>query len=124
VGAAILEGEVAFRAGRHEEGLAALREAVRRDEALRYDEPWGWMMPAAHALGALLVEAGQLDEAESVYRSDLERHPGNGWALRGLTVCLQSRGADAAAKSASADFTASWANADVTIAASCFCGRK
>lgn len=124
VGKALLEGEIAFRAGKHADGLAALREAVRRDEALRYDEPWGWMMPAAHALGALLVEAGQLEEAEAVYRADLERHPNNGWALRGLTVCLQARGAEADAKAASADFAKSWANADITIAASCFCGRK
>jgi tetratricopeptide (TPR) repeat protein len=57
-----------------------------RDDTLRYDEPWGWMMPVRHALGALLLEQGHYDEAEAVYTKDLELHPGNGWALKGLAT--------------------------------------
>jgi tetratricopeptide (TPR) repeat protein len=124
IGRALLLGEIAFRAGRHEEAFAALREAVRRDDDLRYDEPWAWMMPARHALGALLVEAGRLDEAEEVYRADLARHPNNGWSLRGLLACLEARGANAAVQKAAKEFERSWANADVEIAASCFCARE
>jgi hypothetical protein len=30
--------------------------AVTRSAALVYDEPWGWMQPPLHALGALLLE--------------------------------------------------------------------
>jgi hypothetical protein len=41
------------------------------DDALPYDEPWGWMMPVRHALGALLLEAGRVDEAIQVYTTDL-----------------------------------------------------
>ena len=32
------------------------REAVALDERLNYDEPWGWMMPVRHSLGAVLLE--------------------------------------------------------------------
>jgi tetratricopeptide (TPR) repeat protein len=39
VAEAMLEGEVLLQEGRSNEGLAALREAVRREDALRYDEP-------------------------------------------------------------------------------------
>ncbi len=33
-----------------------LEEAVKLSDALVYDEPWGWMQPPRHALGALLLE--------------------------------------------------------------------
>jgi hypothetical protein len=33
-----------------------LELAVTRSAALVYDEPWGWMQPPLHALGALLLE--------------------------------------------------------------------
>ena len=34
-------------------------------------DPWGWMQPVRHALGALLLEQGHTDEAEVVFREDL-----------------------------------------------------
>ena len=52
------------------------------------------MQPARHALGALLLEQGHVDEAEAVYRADLGfdgtlnracQHPENVWSLHGLT---------------------------------------
>ena len=121
VGDAFLDGEVEFRAGNHEAAFAALRIAVERNDALRYDEPWGWMMPPRHALGALLLEAGRAAEAETVYREDLRRHPENGWALRGLVECL-GRGARAAeATAVEVRFAKAWQHATVPIEASCFC---
>jgi hypothetical protein len=101
VGEAMMEGELAFKAGRIEEGLDHLRRSVEIDDGLLYDEPWGWMQPARHALGALLMEAGRFDEAEAVYRADLGlddtlaracQHPGNVWSLHGLHECLTRRG--------------------------------
>ena len=67
----MLYGEMAYHRGNHEAGFAHLREAVRRNDRLRYSEPWPWMHPPRHALGALLLEQGRLDEAEHVYRADL-----------------------------------------------------
>jgi tetratricopeptide (TPR) repeat protein len=121
VGRAMLAGELEYRRGHHERAFQLLREAVRRDVALHYDEPWGWMQPAAHALGALLLEQGRLDEAEAVYRDDLARHPGNGWSLHGLAECLERRGAVEEAARAQEAFRAAWAAADVTLRGSCFC---
>ena len=124
VGKALLDGEVEFRRGNTDAAFASLREAVRLEDELRYDEPWGWMMPARHPLGALLLEAGHVDEAEEVYRADLARHPENGWALHGLRECLERRGATAEAAAAKQRFEQSWAHADVQIAGSCFCRRS
>jgi hypothetical protein len=36
--------------------FAKLREAVELSDGLVYDEPWGWMQPPRHALGALLLD--------------------------------------------------------------------
>jgi tetratricopeptide (TPR) repeat protein len=117
------EGELEYRRGHYERAFELLREAVRRDDALRYDEPWGWMQPVRHALGALLLEQGRVEEAESVYREDLRLHPGNGWALHGVAECLRRTQRDHEAKEAKAAFRDAWARADITIRASCYCRK-
>ncbi len=121
VGLPLAEGEFEYRRGNHERAFALLRQAVERDDALHYDEPWGWMMPARHALGALLLEQARLPEAEVVYREDLRRHPGNGWALNGLAEVLRLTGRPAEAQQVEALFAAAWERSDIKIAASCFC---
>lgn len=74
-----------------EQAFAQLRRAVQLDDGLPYDEPWGWMMPARHPLGALLLESGEVDAALQVYREDLApgKHPGTIWSLVGLKQCLE-----------------------------------
>src|SRR6202011_4855552 len=67
----MLAGEILYREGKSEEAVAALREAVRREDRLRYVEPPDWIQPVRHALGAALMDAGRYAEAESVYREDL-----------------------------------------------------
>ena len=89
IGLRMAEGELRYRQGRYDRAFELLREAVQRDDALRYDEPWGWMQPVRHALGALLLEQGRLAEAEAVYRADLAVHRDNGWALHGLAESLR-----------------------------------
>ena len=95
VGAVMLEGELAYRRGEHDKGFELLRHAVALELALPYDEPWGWMTPVEHALGALLTEQKRFVEAERVFRHDLARWPKNIWSLRGLMQCLGSRRASA-----------------------------
>ena len=69
IAAEMLKGEIAYRKGRFEAAFAHLRRSVELDDNLPYDEPWGWMQPTRHALGALLLEQGHVEEAESVYRT-------------------------------------------------------
>jgi len=129
---AMLEGEIAYRRGAHDAAFAHLRAAIQLEDDLPYDEPWGWMQPVRHALGALLLEQGRVAEAEAVYREDLglggalpraQIHPDNLWALRGLLDCLERRGetAEAALIRQRVDFAA--ARADTAVAVSCFCAR-
>ena len=101
VAEAMLDGELEYRRGHHEAAFGHLRRAVELDDGLPYDEPWGWMQPARHALGALLLEQGHLEEAEAVYRADLGlddtlaracQHPANVWSLHGYHECLDPAG--------------------------------
>jgi tetratricopeptide (TPR) repeat protein len=115
VGRAMAAGELEYRRGNYDRSFALLREGVRRDVALRYDEPWGWMQPVRHALGVLLLEQGYVKEAETVYREDLQAHPGNGWALQGLAECLRREHRDSEAERVEADFRTAWARSDIIL---------
>lgn len=118
------EGELEYRRGRYDKAFALLREAVRRDDALIYDEPWGWMEPVRHALGALLLEQGRVEEAMAVYRRDLELHPENGWSLHGLAECLARSGRLEEAGAVNQRFREAWADSDLEIEGSCYCRTK
>jgi len=130
VAEAMLDGELEYRKGNYDAAFAHLREAVARDDALPYDEPWGWMQPPRHALGALLLEQGRAEEAEAVYRADLgidgtlnrsSQNPDNVWSLHGLHECLVRRGELAEAAIIKQRLELASARADVPIKASCYC---
>jgi len=124
IAAPMAEGELEYRRGNVERAFELLREAVRRDDELKYDEPWGWMQPVRHALGALLLEQGRMADAEAVYREDLRLHPDNGWALLGLAECLRGRGAGAEAAVVEARLERAWAASDVSPRVSCYCRTR
>jgi len=117
----MLAGEILYREGKVEEGLARLREAVKAEDALNYDEPPSWLIPVRHSLGATLVAEGRFKEAEAVYREDLSRLPENGWSLYGLAKCLRAERRFDEADQADARFRRIWARADIPIHSSCFC---
>jgi tetratricopeptide (TPR) repeat protein len=126
----MLEGELSYRQGDHEAAFAHLRRSVELDDTLPYDEPWAWMQPARHALGALLLEQGMLEEAEAVYRADLgldetlsraSQHPDNVWALHGLHECLMRRGEESEMRLIMQRLDLATARADVPVTTSCYC---
>jgi tetratricopeptide (TPR) repeat protein len=120
----MMEGEILYREGKHDEAFIALREGVAMEETLIYDEPPGWMQPVRHALGALLLDDGRevcVVEAEAVYRADLERHPNNGWSLLGLRNALDAQGEGEEASAVGAQLAKAWKRADVKPTSSCYC---
>eukprot|EP01063_Lacrimia_lanifica_P009422 TRINITY_DN16427_c0_g1_i1.p1 TRINITY_DN16427_c0_g1~~TRINITY_DN16427_c0_g1_i1.p1 ORF type:complete len:591 (+),score=208.39 TRINITY_DN16427_c0_g1_i1:87-1859(+) len=134
----VLIGELTFREGDVDAGLAALQQAVALydggadpDTGLVYDEPWGWMMPARHILGALALEAGRAELALTAYEEDLglspaaaahPHYPRNVWSLRGLLDASHALGRPTG--DLQAQFDAAAARADVPIVASCLCQAK
>jgi tetratricopeptide (TPR) repeat protein len=117
----MLAGEVLYREGKVEEGLAELKAGVQAEDTLRYDEPPGWILPVRHSLGATLIKEARFAEAEQVYREDLRRLPENGWSLFGLAQSLKARGEEQEAAELDARFKKLWAKADITIGSSCLC---
>ena len=123
-------GELDYRQGDIESGFAHLRQAVAFDDNLPYDEPWGWMQPARHALGALLLEQGRVEEALAEYRADLgfdsvlkrsSQHPDNVWSLSGYHECLERTGQHELAAVTKQRLALARARADVPVQSSCFC---
>ncbi len=91
------------------------------------------MQPTRHALGALLLEQGQLEEAEAIYRADLGfdgklsrscQHPDNVWSLHGLHESLTRQGGKVEAPLIKARLDLALARAEVPIRASCLCRRE
>ena len=130
VAGAMLDGEVEYRKGNHDAAFGLLRRAVELDDGLPYDEPWGWMQPARHAYGALLLEQGHIAEAEAVYRADLGldatlaracQHPGNVWSLHGYHECLTRLGKAEPAGIVMQQLKIAAARADVPVMSSCYC---
>ena len=124
VAEAVLNGELEYYQGNYQEAFKYLRLAVQCDSNLLYDEPWGWMMPARHVLGALLVEQGDVVEAEAVYREDLKQYKDNLWSLLGLYQALKQQGKMEEAEVVQASFQKASARADINIQASCLCATK
>ena len=127
---AMMEGEIAYHRGNYDSAFLHLRDSVSRNDSLFYSEPWAWMHPPRHALGALLLEQGYCEEAEEVYRTDLglnnqlqrcAQHPDNVWALHGIVECLSRKERGPEFYELSEKLNIALANTDVIIQASCCC---
>jgi len=118
----MVEGEILIAEGKIDSGIEQLRAAIQKEDALKYDEPPGWLIPVRHSLGAVLMKQQRFADAEQVYRNDLARLPENGWSLLGLAESLrkQKKNADEVAQT-HAKFEKVWAKADLTITTSCLC---
>jgi tetratricopeptide (TPR) repeat protein len=130
IAAAMLDGEIAYRRADYETAWRELRRAIALDDGLPYDEPWGWMQPTRHALGALLLEQGEVEEARKVYAADLGiepvlpracQHPNNIWSLHGYHECLLRLGRGEEAARIKPQLAQALAAVDIEITSSCFC---
>jgi tetratricopeptide (TPR) repeat protein len=132
VAEAMLEGELEYRRENYDVAFSHLRRSVDLYDNLHYSEPWAWMQPPRHALGALLLEQGHVAEADHVYRADLglddtlvrpSQHLGNVWSLHGYAECCRRLGRTEEAAAMELHLQQAQAVADVPINASCFCRK-
>ncbi len=123
-------GEIEYRMGNFDAAFLHLRKSVELDDNLPYDEPWAWMQPTRHALGALLLEQNRIEEATEIYRADLGynktlsracQHPDNIWSLHGYHECLVRLGKHAEAEIVEQRLKLANARTDIPVTASCFC---
>ena len=113
-------GVIAAQRGDTKFAVEVLTRAAESEDQLRYDEPSDNYLPVRHALGAILLKAGRAREAQAVYEKDLERNPGNGWALMGLANSLKAQRKAKDANIAEAKARKAFQDADVKIAGSWF----
>lgn len=114
---ALLRGELLRAQGRHEQAIAALREAAAAEDALAYNEPADWPLPVRPYLGAALLESGDARGAAEAFGQDLKTYPDNGWSLFGLAQAQQKLGQAEAARDTSRRQAAAWQWADAPLAA-------
>ncbi|MEM7118946.1 MAG: hypothetical protein AAF614_41395 [Chloroflexota bacterium] len=132
IGDAMLDGELEYRRGNYDMAFEHLRRSVHLYDNLNYAEPWAWMQPPRHALGALLLEQGHVAEAAAIYKADLglddtlqrsSQHPNNIWSLHGYAECCQMLGDEAGYQSVQKQLEEAQAVADIEVNASCFCRK-
>ncbi|MGF1511842.1 MAG: tetratricopeptide repeat protein [Myxococcota bacterium] len=119
-----ITGEMELQKGRWDEAATALREAVIIEDTLGYGEPPMWLQPVRHTLGAVYLKAEKYEDAERVYREDLEKWPGNGWSLYGLSRALEFQERMEEAAEVRSAYEKAWAGAKEPIETSCKCIEK
>jgi tetratricopeptide (TPR) repeat protein len=115
LGADAIEARIAERGRRWAPAIAAWKRTVIQQDGFAYNEPADWFYPMRHYLGAALLDAKKPKEAEAVYREDLEKNPGNGWALYGLAVSLSAQGKKDEAAGTRKKFEEAWKQADIQL---------
>jgi tetratricopeptide (TPR) repeat protein len=116
----VLDGEILAAKGDTAGAVQHLTEAVEAEDALVYDEPPPWHVPARQNLGVVLLAAGKPAEAEAVYRADLDVYPWNGWSLYGLAQSFDAQDKAKDAAQAHDRFDRAWKRADVKLESSRF----
>ncbi len=133
VAVAMSNGELEYHAGNYDLGYTHLRNACELSDNLAYAEPWPWMHPPRHALGALLLEQNHVEEAMQHYRDDLGldntlprslQNRGNIWALHGYVECLKRLGQSAMVNEFQLALDRAVLNADTSIDSSCCCRKN
>jgi pimeloyl-ACP methyl ester carboxylesterase/tetratricopeptide (TPR) repeat protein len=113
----LLAGRVMQARGELKAATELYGKAVAAEDALSYNEPPDWDLPAREWLGGALVAGGENAEAERVFRAELKKHPRNGRALFGLAESLKRRGRKSEAKLVGREFDKAWSRADTPLTA-------
>jgi len=110
-----LFGEIEEAKGNFDNAIMHYGHAVEYQDNLSYTEPPDWSQSIRLYLGAALLASGRAEEAEEVYRKDLEWNQRNGWATFGLYQSLESQGRAQEAAIVKRQFDELWRNSDVEL---------
>ncbi|MCX6605832.1 MAG: hypothetical protein NTV52_19865 [Acidobacteria bacterium] len=86
--------------------------AVELEDGLAYMEPPDWYYPTRESLGKALLRYGRAEEAEWVFRKDLEKNPRNGRSLAGLLESLRVQQKGESIVFVEKEFREAWRRAD------------
>jgi tetratricopeptide (TPR) repeat protein len=113
--AATLDAQFAWARGEKEKSLEEWRRAVKLESKIQYDEPPAWFYPVRQSLAAALLRSGRPKEAESVFRTAIEKQPRDGRLLFGLWQSLTAQKRDSEAMLVEQQFVAAWKDATVKL---------
>jgi len=111
----IFDARIAAAKGDHERAIKYWGKAVEIEDRLNYGEPPEWFYPVRESLGSALLLNGQADQAEAVFRADLEQYRRNPRSLFGLLRALEAQKKNANVEEVQREFVAAWKNADVLL---------
>ncbi len=114
----LLLGEIQFAEKDFAGATAHYRKAVELQDTLPYTEPPFWYYPSRQSLGHALLMEGKSQDAEKVYRKDLEIYPRNGWSMFGLVQALEAQGKPEEADEVQKQFDEVWQMSDIKLTAS------
>ena len=80
----ILMGAIAEMENKTTEAIQYFEKGVVTEDALVYQEPRDWLVPARHWLGNLLLKEKRYKEAEQVFLKDLSYQPNNYISTNGI----------------------------------------
>jgi tetratricopeptide (TPR) repeat protein len=104
----LLAASIALSRHDQKSTIDSLREAVAANDALNYSEPPAWYPPVRPTLGRALLASNQMEDAEKVFRADLQRNPRNARALTGLRDCLKAQSRNYEADEVDREFKEVW----------------
>lgn len=111
----ILNAKISSARRDDKSAIEFLQSAVEAEDALVYDEPPPWYLPARESLGGMLLRNGKYAEAEAVFRADLKKHMRNGRSLFGLLESLKAQKKSRQARLVKAEFAKAWKDADTQL---------
>jgi tetratricopeptide (TPR) repeat protein len=111
----LLDARLALAKENRKSAIESLRKAVAAEDGLLYDEPPDWFCPVRPTLGALLIADGDDQEAEKIFRKDLELHPRNGRSLFGMLQILKNQERMSEASFVESALQEAWKNADTKL---------
>ncbi|MET0962556.1 MAG: hypothetical protein ABWY05_07015 [Noviherbaspirillum sp.] len=104
----VADARLSAALGDYAAAARSYEQAVAIQDSLAYMEPPYWYYPIHQSLGAVLLQAGRVDEAERAFRASLARVPNNGWALYGLQQVYRQRGDARSARAADRALQDAW----------------
>jgi tetratricopeptide (TPR) repeat protein len=85
----ILMGAIAEKENKTTEAIQYFEKGVVTEDALVYQEPRDWLVPARHYLGNALLKEKKYKEAEQVFLKDLSYQPNNYISTTGFRKAKQ-----------------------------------
>ena len=112
----MLDAKIAMAKGNQPLAIGHLKKAVEAEGCSFLQRTSDWYYPPSReALGGAFLWNGKADEAEKVFRTDLEKNRRNGRSLFGLFESLQAQKKTYSAQSVQKEFQEAWKRADTKL---------